>query len=161
MNPNNYQSNPVPDYSFITGQGGPELQPKKANIKVIVIFAGLVLLIILTIILAVASKSSNSVKESVSQTQNVVTSHLALVSDGKLDESKQLFSDPNKFSPEIYNYVWGTLMPTKYNLKSCTITSSENNVVYVFCAFKDKPLEGSVLKYMIKDGKIESVSNDV
>mgnify|MGYP001001489735 CR=1 FL=1 len=71
------------------------------------------------------------------------------------------FSDPNKFSPEIYNYVWGTLMPTKYNLKSCTITSSENNVVYVFCAFKDKPLEGSVLKYMIKDGKIESVSNDV
>ncbi len=159
MNPNNYQSNPAPDYSFITGQGGPELQPKKANTKVIIIFAGLVLLVVLTIILAVASKSSNSVKESVSQTQSVATSHLALVSEGKLDESKQLFSDPNKVKPEVYTYIWSTFMPSGYSLKGCKVTASDDSSATVWCPFKNDSSKGSILKYSIINGKIDSISN--
>ncbi len=127
MNENNNQTPAeTVDYSFITDQ--PTASPKKKPNKMIAIFLGLTLLVILAAGLLLLVQSKKSTTKSNIDAEQVVRQLFVDMGNGDNIAALNAFTGPNK--PDAA-YLEGYLIaPLKndYLVDSCTFTSSETKV---------------------------------
>lgn len=162
MNPND-QPQIQPDYSFITDQQNQSFQqPQKDNsFKIKLLILGGLFVVMMAGIGILATTTNKSVKET-AKLEDVAITHIQLVANGKIAESKQYFTNASSMDDKIYELSWLPVTKGDYDLSKCQSVpvdaSQESTTEKVFCPYKSKNT-GQIFIYTLNDqtGLIEKI----
>ncbi len=163
MNPDNQTQNPQPDYSFITSQPTPDMpSPKKSHGKLFVI-GGLFFTFLILIGVLVATGANKKVVEQ-SSPSDVVQSHIKLLSENKIADSKEYYANANQINDELYTLTWEKVLSKQFDFSKCKLLPATGdqpaNVVKEFCQHRDAQSGQIFVFHLSQSNLIESVNYD-
>jgi hypothetical protein len=149
MPPNNQQSSPQPDYSFITNQPVPDNGGgKKMNVRFVVLISLVVVLVLTAIVGAFLSSARSKVKE-VSRADTpalAAEGYFKSLSEYKVQDAYEFLAKETREKDTLDTFTKGTanVFVNTIDLKSCKSVQSnteENGITTVECpSLQDKNL---------------------